>query len=139
MVVDGEIETENEGYDDGGVTEGCFETSFEETVETHRDECDADEGPVVDDGSGSDEEGEDNERYTREQFSLFRAVIFPDSPVVESNGSMYCYSFYNPDEPLFFLWIFLAFLVTFLFFVFLLFLNNCLGRKYRKKKNVLFD
>lgn len=59
MVVDGEIETENEGYDDGGVTEGCFETSFEETVETHRDECDADEGPVVDDGSGSDEEGEE--------------------------------------------------------------------------------
>lgn len=72
-------------------------------------------------------------------FSLFRAVIFPDSPVIESNGSMYCYSFYNPNDPLFFLWIFLAFLGMFLFFVFLLFLNNCLGRKYKKKKNILFD
>ena len=59
MVVDGEIEAENEGYDDGGVTEGCFETSFGETVKTHGDERDSDEGPVIDHCGRSDEESEE--------------------------------------------------------------------------------
>lgn len=59
MVVDGEVDAKNESYDDDSVAEGRFETTLVETVKTHRDECDADEGPVVDYCSGPDEEGEE--------------------------------------------------------------------------------
>lgn len=59
MVVDGEVDAKNESYDDDSVAEGRFETTLIETVKTHRDECDADEGPVVDYCGGPDEEGEE--------------------------------------------------------------------------------
>ena len=71
-------------------------------------------------------------------FTVFRAVIWRDNPLF-ADGSMYAYEFFDHHDPLFVLWVVLSLIVDYLFGLLLIFLNNVLGRKFKKQRGVLLD
>lgn len=67
-------------------------------------------------------------------FILFRAIIWPENPVYGTE--MYALPWLNPDmdeNPLFFLWLFLALAALYAFFMLIIFLGKVLGGQYKKK------
>lgn len=59
VVVDGEIESENEENDAEEVEKRAEPAATVETIQAHRDEGDAGEGPGVDDGHGAEKKAEE--------------------------------------------------------------------------------
>ena len=67
-------------------------------------------------------------------FILFRAIIWVDDPVY--GVEMYPLPWLNPnmdENPLFFLWLFLALIALYAFFMFIIFLGKLLGGRFKKK------
>ena len=65
-------------------------------------------------------------------FSIFRAIIWPDSPLL--GGAMYPYPFLDPHSSWFWPGCIIVFASFLAFSVLIVFLNNLLSSKYRKAK-----
>ena len=65
-------------------------------------------------------------------FSVFRAIIWPNSPLIE--GAMYPYSFLDPHSAWFWPGCIIAFLCFLAFTLLIILANNLLSFKYRKAR-----
>lgn len=71
-------------------------------------------------------------------FSILRTVIWPDHPLF-IDGADFQFLFFDFHEDLFWLWSSLSVIAVYLWSLLLIFVDRLLGRKFRKRKGVLYE